>query len=62
MLTENQNQEVDCSPKAIETRYRRFGGIIRHVFPPNITALLQSENKQESELNDLKLADVFAPY
>ena len=62
MLTENQNQEVDCSPKAIETRYRRFGGIIRHVFPSNMTDLLQSENKQESELNDLKLADVFAPY
>ena len=44
MLTENQNQEVDCSPKAIETRYRRFGEIIRHVFPSNMTTLLQSEN------------------
>jgi len=55
-------KEVDCSPKAIETRYRRFGGIIRHVFPPDMDALLESENNQQSELNDLKLVDVFAPY
>jgi len=53
---------IDFSSKAIEDRYKRFGGIFRYVLPSNKRTVLRAEADQTSAMNCTKLIDVFAPF